>query len=85
MIDDGTITRLAGDRFRVTAADPSYRWFALNASGLDVRIRTTPSGRPGSRCRGGSREVLEAATGQDWSDLRYFRRRPTRSPGPTST
>jgi aminomethyltransferase len=78
VIDDGTITRLAGDRFRVTAADPSYRWFALNASGLDVRIRDESERTAGLALQGRlSREVLEAATGQDWSDLRYFRRRPT--------
>ena len=78
VIDDGTITRLAGDRFRVTAADPSYRWFALNATGLDVRIRDVSELTAGLALQGRlSREVLEAATGRDWSDLRYFRRRPT--------
>src|SRR5262249_19764085 len=34
IIDDGTISRLASDRFRFTAADPSLRWLELNATGL---------------------------------------------------
>ncbi|HEX5938647.1 MAG TPA: aminomethyltransferase family protein [Actinomycetota bacterium] len=78
VIDDGTITRLASDRFRVTAADPSFRWFALNATGLDVRIDDVSEGTAGLALQGRlSREVLEAATEEDWAGLRYFRRRAT--------
>jgi aminomethyltransferase len=39
VVDDGTLQRLASDRFRFTAADPSLRWLELNATGMDVRIR----------------------------------------------
>jgi len=78
VIDDGTLTRLDGNRFRVTAADPSYRWFAMNATGLDVRVDDISEGTAGLALQGRlSRHVLERATGQDWFDLRYFRRRPT--------
>ena len=78
VIDDGTVTRLATARFRVTAADPSYRWFSLNATGLDVEIEDISERTAGLALQGRlSREVLEAATGGDWSDLRYFRRRPS--------
>ena len=78
VIDDGTVTRLAPDRFRVTAADPSRRWFALNAAGLDVDIRDVSEQTAALALQGRlSREVLEASTGEDWSDLRYFRRRPS--------
>jgi aminomethyltransferase len=78
VIDDGTVTRLAQDRFRVTAADPSYRWFAMNATGLDVRIDDISQATAGLALQGRlSRHVLEQATGRDWFDLRYFRRRPT--------
>ena len=38
VIDDGTVTRLADDRFRWTAADPQIRWLAQNAACLDVTI-----------------------------------------------
>jgi aminomethyltransferase len=78
VIDDGTVTRLDENRFRVTAADPSYRWFAMNATGLDVQIDDISEGTAGLALQGRlSRHVLEGATGQDWFDLRYFRRRPT--------
>jgi glycine cleavage system T protein (aminomethyltransferase) len=78
VIDDGTLTRLAADRFRVTAADPSYRWFALNATGLDVEVRDVSETLAGLALQGRlSREVLSSATGEDWSELKYFRRRAT--------
>jgi aminomethyltransferase len=78
VIDDGTVTRLDENRFRVTAADPSYRWFAMNATGLHVRIDDISEATAGLALQGRlSRHVLERATSQDWFDLRYFRRRPT--------
>jgi aminomethyltransferase len=78
VIDDGTVTRLDQNHFRVTAADPSYRWFAMNAAGLDVQIDDISEATAGLALQGRlSRRVLERATGQDWFDLRYFRRRPT--------
>jgi aminomethyltransferase len=78
VIDDGTVTRLDTNRFRLTAADPSYRWFAMNATGLDVQIDDISEGTAALALQGRlSRHVLERATAQDWFDLRYFRRRPT--------
>jgi aminomethyltransferase len=77
VIDDGTVTRLGPERFRVTAADPSYRWFAMNATGLDVEVRDVSERTAALALQGRlSRHVLEIATGQDWFGLRYFRRRP---------
>src|SRR5215211_1996540 len=38
VIDDGTVSRLAEQTFRWTAADPSLRWFRQNAAGFDVQI-----------------------------------------------
>lgn len=38
VIDDGTVTRVAEQRFRWTAAEPNLRWFRQNAAGLDVQI-----------------------------------------------
>ena len=78
VIDDGTVARLGPDRFRVTAADPSYRWFAMNATGLDVEIRDVSEETAALALQGRlSREVLTAVTGEDWDDVRYFRRRPS--------
>ena len=62
VIDDGTVTRLGRARVPVTAADPCYRWFMLNAhrAGRADRGRLERSSR-GSPCRAKlRREVLEA-------------------------
>jgi aminomethyltransferase len=76
VLDDGTVTRLAEQEYRITAADPCYRWFLLNATGLDVEVSDVSEQLAGLALQGKlSREVLEAATRQDWTDVRYFRHR----------
>ena len=77
VLDDGTVTRIGPDEYRITAADPCYRWFLLNAEGLaDVEVEDVSEGLGALALQGLlSREVLEAATGQDWSGVRYFRHR----------
>jgi aminomethyltransferase len=73
VIDDGTVTRRAEDEFFWTAADPTYRWFALNASGLDVEVEDVSEAVAGLALQGPrARMILEAATRQDWTDVRYF-------------
>ena len=78
VVDDGTITRLSPTRYRWTAAEPSLRWLELMAHGLDVEIaditdRVAALALQGPR----SRALLEAVTGQEWADVRYYRRRAT--------
>lgn len=76
VIDDGTVTRLTEDSYRITSADPSYRWFGLSATDLDVEILDVSETTAGLALQGKlSQEVLEAATRQAWGDVRYFRRR----------
>jgi aminomethyltransferase len=76
VLDDGTITRLADDEYRVTSADPCSRWFLLNATGLDVEVADVTEELAALALQGKlSREVLAAATGEDWTDVRYFRHR----------
>jgi aminomethyltransferase len=76
VLDDGTVTRLADQEYRITAADPCYRWFLLNATGLDVRVEDVSDELAGLALQGKlSREVLETATRQDWADVKYFRHR----------
>src|SRR5262249_54059954 len=78
MLDDGTITRLGDQEFRITAADPCYRWFLMNATGLDVEVEDVTERLAALAVQGKlSREVMEGATGQDWADIRYFRHRRT--------
>jgi len=38
VIDDGTVSRLAEDHFRVTAADPTLHWLQALSRGLDVQL-----------------------------------------------
>jgi len=79
VVDDGTVHRIAEDEYRWTAADPQYRWLRQNAAGLDVAIEDVSSSLAGLALQGPqSRAVLEAATGESFADLRYFRRRPSR-------
>jgi aminomethyltransferase len=79
VVDDGTITRLDETAFRWTAADPSLRWFRMNGTGLDVEIEEVTESLAALALQGPlSRAVLEAATGEPWSDMKYFRRRPSR-------
>jgi aminomethyltransferase len=78
VIDDGTIQRRGEREYFWTAADPSFRWLHLNAHGLDVSIQDVSEGIAGLALQGPrSREVLEAATKKDWSDVRYFHGRRT--------
>jgi aminomethyltransferase len=76
VVDDGTVARLDEQRYRWTAADPSLRWFRLNARGLDVEIEDVSERVAALAVQGPlSRDVLEAATGEALGDLRYFGRR----------
>ena len=76
VIDDGTLTRLSETSYRITAADPSYRWFVLNATNLDVDVKDVSESTAGLALQGRlTRGVIEAATGESWDDVRYFRRR----------
>jgi len=77
VIDDGTIARLDDSSFRWTSADPSLRWFNLNAAGLQVDIEDVSESVAAVALQGPlSRGVLEAASGESFSDLPYFGRRP---------
>ncbi len=79
VIDDGTVHALDDGTFRWTAADPQQRWLALNSRGLDVTVTDESETTAALALQGPlSRAVLEAATGEDFGDLRYFRRRPSR-------
>ncbi len=76
VIDDGTVSRLDDDSYRWTAADAQVRWLRLNARGLDVVIEEISEQVASLALQGPlSRDVLEAATGESFADLRYFRRR----------
>ena len=76
VVDDGTIHRLDDRLYRWTAADPQLRWLRQNSAGLDVTITEETEATAALALQGPlSRDVLEAATGESFADLRYFRRR----------
>jgi aminomethyltransferase len=76
VIDDGTVHRRGESEWFWTAADPQSRWLSMSASRLDVTIEDVSEATAGLALQGPfSREVLEAATGESFADLRYFRTR----------
>jgi aminomethyltransferase len=76
VVDDGTVHRLDQQRYRWTAADPQLRWLRQNSAGLDVTIAEETEATAALALQGPlARDVLEAATGESFADLRYFRRR----------
>ncbi len=83
VIDDGTVARLAPDRFRITAADPNLRWFQDCSFGLDVEVVDVSRDLAALALQGPkSREVLLAATEDPTlAKLRYFRLAETQLAG----
>lgn len=74
VIDDGTVARLAEDRFRWTAADPNLRWFHQNARGLDVHVEDVTERVAALAVQGpAAARIVRAAAEADVDGLRYFR------------
>ncbi len=77
VVGDGLVARVAPDRF-MFSADPMMNWFRHNAEGYDVTIEDVTIDFGLLALQGpASTEVIEAATGQSWSDLRFSRLRTT--------
>lgn len=74
VIDDGTVSRLAPQTFRWTAADPSLRWFRQNAAGMNVRIEDVSEEVAALALQGPtSGRLLRAVADADIDHLKYFR------------
>ena len=74
VIDDGTITRLAENEYRWTAADPSLRWFQQNALALDVNIEDISEQVAALALQGPtSGKLLHSVTDASIANLKYFR------------
>jgi aminomethyltransferase len=74
VIDDGTISRLAENLYRWTAAEPSLRWFRQNSLGLDVQIDDISADVAALAVQGPtSSRLLQAVAGPAIADLKYFR------------
>jgi aminomethyltransferase len=74
IFDDGTISRLGEDHFRMTAAIPTLFWLQDNALGLDVAIEDVSDQYAAVALQGPtSRDLLQSLTDVDLSGLRFFR------------
>lgn len=74
VIQDGTVFRLGENRFRIHLADPSLRWFQINATGMDVKIEDV-SGQVAAVALQGptSRDILKRVSDSDMDRLKFFR------------
>jgi aminomethyltransferase len=74
VIDDGTISRLAENTYRWTAADPSLRWFRQNGLNMDVQIEDISEKTAALALQGPtSAKLLKSVAEADISNLKYFR------------
>ncbi len=74
VIDDGTVSRLAENTYRWTAADPNLRWFRQNALGLDVSIEDISEKVAALALQGPtSARLLKKIADADIQNLKYFR------------
>jgi aminomethyltransferase len=82
VLDDGTVTRLSDQHFRVTAADPALAWILRQTRGLKVEVRDSSRSLAALALQGpSSREVLRGMLGSAVDGLKFFRALPTRLPG----
>jgi aminomethyltransferase len=73
VIDDGTVTRLDDDYYRVTAADPSLHWLQAVGRGMRVKIEDSSAKLATVALQGPrSREILRAASDADMDKLKFF-------------
>ena len=74
VIDDGTVSRLAPDLYRWTAAEPNLRWIRQNAHGLEVAVEDVSDKLAALALQGPtSREILKRCAEGDVAGLKYFR------------
>ena len=74
VIDDGTITRLAEDRYRWTAAEPNLRWFHQNGLNMQVEIEDISERTAALALQGPtSARLLKTVAEAEISNLKYFR------------
>ena len=73
VIDDGTVARLDEARYRLTSADPSFRWLHENAFGMEVQITDVSEATAALALQGPlSRTVLQLAANADLGHVTYF-------------
>lgn len=82
IIDDGTVSRLGEQEFRMTSADPNIRWLQMNAVGLDVKIAEVTEQVAALSLQGpNARAILKQLCDADLDGLKYFRLTPAKVRG----
>jgi aminomethyltransferase len=73
MIDDGTVSRLAEQTYRMTSADPNIRWLHDNTQGLRATIEEVSETTAALSLQGPtSRDILSELAGPAIQSLKYF-------------
>jgi len=73
LLDDGTVTRLYDEEYRLTSAEPSYAWLCSQAGPYDVLIEDVTTEIAALALQGPtSREILRCCTDADLDALRFF-------------
>jgi glycine cleavage system T protein (aminomethyltransferase) len=74
VMDDGTLTRLTVDQFRLTSALPNLRWLQDNGRGMDVRVDDISEDLAALALQGpNARAILHAAADGAADRLGFFR------------
>jgi aminomethyltransferase len=82
IIDDGTVTRLGPERFRLTAAIPTLDWLQDNDLGIGAAIEDVSEDLAGLSVQGPtSRALLQGICDAELGGLRYFRQLETKLGG----
>ncbi len=78
VIDDGTVWRITDNHFRITAADPSLRWFQDCGFGLEAKVVDVSRNLAALALQGpNARRILaQTVTGIELEALKYYRLAP---------
>lgn len=74
VMDDGTISRLDENVFRLTSAEPNLRWLEQNAVGMQVEIKDVSETTAALALQGPTaRPILQQLTDAPLDSLKFFR------------
>ncbi len=77
LLDDGTVTRLGEQSFRLTSAEPNLRWLLMNAVDMEVAVTELTDRMAALSLQGPkSRAVLNDRCDHPVDELRFFRMAP---------
>ena len=81
-LDDGTISRIGDQHYRVTSSEPWMHWFHRHARGFQVAIEDSTHQIAALALQGPrAREILKPIVDFDMDRMRFFRVRKTRLDG----